>query len=108
MSNETDPQANRLTKIFGRDPAKPHTVTSDMLQEVMKGLDEADREAAKEKATALLTQAVELRKKKVNCVREHTGQIKKFDKEMGKLLNRIESMVQGTPIVEESDEDTQE
>jgi hypothetical protein len=96
---QTGKNIDRLTKILGYDPAKQHggpTVFSDALKELQEEQDEAVKGQAKE----LLSAAIGLRKKMNEKVRTVNSEMKKFDKELGKLLNKIEAFSKGANLAE--------
>lgn len=102
---------DRLVKILGYDPARSHsgpTVFSEALKELQEESDKQTKAQAKE----LIGKAVELRKKMNERVRSVNSEIKKFDKELGKLLNKIEAFSKGQNLsdieAQEKDRDDKE
>jgi predicted RNA-binding Zn ribbon-like protein len=93
MSNGLSGNIERLTKVLGFDPAKASggNVFSEALNEVQK----KRTEATKAKAMELIESAIKLREEMDGLERQFGGQKKKFEKELGKVLNRIESMARG-------------
>ena len=90
MSEQNDPGI-RLTKLAGFDPAKKPKMTNALLKEVLDELQETREQQAKERARSLLQKAIELREGMVKAEKEFNSQKQKFDKELGKILNQLES-----------------
>lgn len=94
--------AERLEKLCGFDPTKKLNATGDLLAEVVKELKEEREVKAKDSAREQLRKALELREKMDNVRKEFEGQTAKFDKELGKLLSRLEAGLRGgQPVVDE-------
>lgn len=94
----------RLTDLLKFDPAKKTVGTNvfaDALAEVHKKRDEAN----KTRAIELLEKAIDLRTKFAEVTKQFQGQEKKFNKELGKLLNSIEAMAKGNPPPSEEKEE---
>jgi hypothetical protein len=100
MANSTE----RLKTLVGFDPAQRPKVTDDIFKEVMQDINEERAAIAKDKARTLLTQAFELREQMVKARSDFERQEKKFEKELGKILNRLESELRGSPPAEEAEE----
>lgn len=98
MANSTE----RLTNLVGFDPAQHPKVTDEIFKEVMQDINEARAEKAKEKARGLLEQAFELRGQMAKARSEFERQEKKFEKELGKILNRLESELRGATLAPET------
>lgn len=101
MSNNAD----RLEALLGFDAAKPARLSSDLFKEVVDELQQAKREKARDAAREQLKTAMELREKMVKVRREFEAQEKKFDKELGSLISRIESGLSGRPAPTEEKEE---
>lgn len=96
MSDKNKPNnTERLEKLCGFDPAKPLNANGSLLAEVIKELREEREEKAKVSAKEQLGKAVGLREKMIKVKREFESQTSKFDKELGKLLNRLEAGLRG-------------
>lgn len=98
--------SERLEKLIGFDAAKSSNLTQDLFQEVLGDIKKERFEKAKVAAREQLVKAMELREKMAKAEKEFNSQKAKFNKELGKLLNRLESSLNGRPV-EESEEDTQ-
>lgn len=94
MADQNLASIDRLSKVLGYDPAR-QTGTGEVFQAALKEIQEDRDKAVKEKAKALLTQAIDLRCKMDEARRQFTSQEKKFDKELKKLLGRIEGFAKG-------------
>lgn len=103
MSDKKASTAERLTSALGFDPAKKVTgagVFKEALKEVTKKRDEAN----KTKAIELIEKAIGIREKIDAAEKQFLSQKKKFDKELGKLLNGIEAMAKGSEPAAEEEE----
>ena len=87
--------AGRLEDLIGFDASKPSNLTNDLFQEVLSDIKKERFDTAKKAAREQLVKAVELREKMVKIEREFNGQKAKFEKELGKLLSRLESSLGG-------------
>ena len=85
----------RLVSVLGFDPAKGGGADNAIIQEALKEIQDEEAKAKKAKAKEQLLKAAELRKKMVEAERQFESQRKKFDKELGKVLNQIEAMASG-------------
>ncbi len=94
--------ASRLEKICGFDPTKKLSATGLLLAEVTRELREERETKAKDAARDQLKKAIELREKMHAIRKEFEGQTAKFDKELGKLLGRLEVGLRGGQPVEEA------
>lgn len=103
MSTSVD----RLTKVLGFDPAK--SGGGGVFQEAMEEVNKKRADAYKAKAVALIEQAMDLRQKMDDAERQFNAQKKKFEKELGKLVNRIEGLAGGkSPAQIEAEEKEKE
>ena len=84
---------------------QPHAQSINVLQEALKEITEEQAEAKKDKAKGLLRQALDLQKQMDDAERTFTGQKKKFDKSLGKLMNQLSNMARGGPTQPEEPED---
>lgn len=97
----------RLTKVLGFDPAK--NAGGGVFAKAMDEVKKKREEAALSKATALIEQAMDLRQKMDDAERAFNVQKKKFEKELGKLVGRIEGLAGGkTPAQIEAEEKERE
>lgn len=94
---------DRLSRVLGFDPARKGGtgVFADALEVVNK----KRAEAAKDKAVGLIEQAITLREQMAQAENTFNAQKKKFEKELGKLVGRIEALAGGkSPSQIEADE----
>lgn len=89
----------RLTRILGYDPVKQHG-GPNVFGEALKELQEESDKQVKEQAKGLLAAAIDLRKKMNERQRTVQSEVKKFDKELGKVLNKIEAFSKGSSLAE--------
>lgn len=97
--NVDNRNVDRLAKILGYDPAGSHggaTVLTAALKEIQEEQDKATLATTKE----LVYKAMELRKQMKNKANQVNAELKKFDKELGKLLNRIEAFSKGKSLAD--------
>jgi hypothetical protein len=94
MSERKNP-VDRLNEMLGYDSSRPANPTADLFQEIQDEMTEERQLEAKKKARALLTEAVKLNTEFQNAKRQFAKQEEKFMKELGKLMNRIESAARG-------------
>lgn len=93
---------DRLEKLLGFDAAKPQSITEGILKEVVGELEEQRVEEAKAAAKEQVSKAIELRRKMHKAKREFDSQFAKFEKELGKMMNRLEAGLRGESASEES------
>lgn len=96
--------AERLQTIAGFDAAKGFPMSDELFKEVLEEVNEGRKEEAKKRARDLLTQALDIREQMVKAERAFTGQQKKFQKTLGKLLNRLEAQLRNQPPPKEEDD----
>jgi len=101
MANESN--SERLEKLCGFDPAKKLNATGKLLEEVVADIRAEREEEAKKAAREQLTKAMGLREQMAKARREFDSQQSKFEKELGKLLNRLEAGFRGEPAPEETE-----
>jgi hypothetical protein len=92
---------SKLTEMLGFDPGKKDQITADMFKEVTAEIQAEKNKLLREKAKVQLIRAIEMREQKEKTDREYSAASKKWDKEMGKILSGIESMLTGKPVQEE-------
>ena len=89
----------RLGKLF-----EPHEQKLDILNEALEEVSRERAEERKGKAKTLIRKAIELQDQMNAARKEFEGKSKKWDKELGKVMNRLENMAQGKPL-DAGDED---
>lgn len=100
--SEQNSNQEQLVSILGFDPLKDN-ITKDILTEAFDELKKEKAANAKVKAKELLSKAVELHSQMTAAKREFESKINKFDKELGKLVNRLKAFANGQqPPAEES------
>lgn len=92
-SNNTD----KLAALLQFDPAKP-VGTKTAFDEALAEVQKEEAEVAKAKAKDLLKNALDLQRKKQAAKKQFLAEDKKFDKQLGKLLNNLSAMANGTEI----------
>jgi hypothetical protein len=98
MSNKAS-NPERLEKLVGYDPRKKLSASEELFKEVVADIRKEEEEKAKKEAREQLTKAIELSRKMAGLRKEFEAQEAKFNKELGKLLNRIENNL-GGPVTE--------
>lgn len=96
---------DRLTAMFGFDPAKEMAAGNDVLKEALKEIGEERSKNAKTKAKEQLLKAIELRQQMAAKKREFENQYKKFEKELGKVLGQLDAMASGKSLEETETEE---
>jgi hypothetical protein len=104
MAEAINNHISKLNDLLGFDAGKKDQITSDAFKEVVAEIQAERQKVIKEKAKAQLIRAIEMRDQKEKTDREYAAQSKKWDKEMGKLLRGIESMLTGKPVEEDKEE----
>lgn len=99
MGVET-PNTKRLDEML-----KPYEGEVDFLKEAFKEVEKEDGEKRKEAAKDMIRKAKELKSRMDASERTFLSEKKKFDKELGKLLNRLQNMASGRPLTEGEEED---
>ena len=102
--------AERLTDLLKFDPIKRHPITQEVFADVLKEITEERLKTVRVQAKETLQKAMELRQQMNKAEKDFKGQQQKFEKELGKLLNQVQSMLSGKepepeqtqPQVEES------
>lgn len=89
--------ADRLTALLGYDPGKGVGITKDAFQSVLDDLQKERSDESRAKAKELLKKAIELRKQQHALRVEFVKKDAAADKELNKLVNQLESAVNGTP-----------
>lgn len=102
MSDNNSTQ--RLVNLLGFDPARRPSATQELLKEVLGDLNKERSEKAKELVKAQLAEAVQLREQMHRLESEFNKNRAKFDKQLGKILNSLESALRGQPVAEETEQ----
>lgn len=97
----------RLTTLLTFDPSKKHQITADLFAEVVKEIKEERGKEAKAKAKEHLVKAMALKEQMDKARRDFSAADKKFEKELGKMLNQIHGMLSGKSP-EEVEEESKE
>lgn len=95
----------RLEKIVGFDPARGNSPGADVLAEALKEVKEERQKVSKEVAKQLLIKLIDLRSQMAAKKRDFDSQYKKSEKEMGKMLNKLEAMASGKTLEEAEQEE---
>lgn len=77
---------------------KPHREEFDVLREAIKEVSKEESEKKKVAAKDLIRKALELQGRMEQAERTFNAEKKKFDKELGKTLNRLKNMASGRPL----------
>jgi hypothetical protein len=91
--------SGRLDEIL-----KPHTLEFDVLKEALAEVSKEDAEKKKLAAKELIRKAMELKNRMDQARNAFNKEQTRFDKELGKLLNRIKNMAVGQPADEDEEE----
>jgi hypothetical protein len=86
---------------------KPHRGEFDVLKEALKDVVKEDAEKKKDAAKELIRKALDLQSRMDSAERTFSSEKKKFDKELGKTLNRLRNMASGRPL-DEGENDNEE
>jgi hypothetical protein len=97
------PNTARLEEML-----KPHREEFDVLKEALKEVSKEDAEKKKDAAKELIRKALELQGRMDTAERTFNSEKKKFDKELGKTLNRLRNMAAGRPLDEGEKKDDDE
>lgn len=89
------------------DMLKPHEQKLDILKEALDEVSQERAEKRKESAKELIRKALDLKSQMDKAKSAFEGQTKKWDKELGKVMNRLQNMASGRPLNdgEEDEED---
>lgn len=86
---------------------KPHRQEFDVLKEALKEVSKEESDKKKDAAKELIRKALELQSRMDTAERTFSSEKKKFDKDLGKTLNRLRNMAAGRPL-DEGDKDDKE
>jgi hypothetical protein len=89
------PNTSRLDELL-----KPHRQEFDVLKAALKEVAEEDSETRKGKAKEMIRKALELKGQMDQAESQFTAQKKKWDKELGKTLQRLTNMANNKPLDE--------
>jgi hypothetical protein len=92
--------SDRLQELLGFDAAKRGTLTSELFGEVVKEIQEERAKEAKSRAKEHLVKAMQLREQMEKARKDFENQYKKFEKELGSVLNQVQGCEQLTPNLE--------
>lgn len=97
--------SDKLFDILKFDASKKgSSITNDVFQEVVKEITDERMKEAKVKAKEHLLKAMQLREQMERARKDFDALYKKSEKELGKVLNQVESMLSGKPVEEEQQE----
>lgn len=91
----------RLDKMF-----EPHEQKLDILKEALSEVSEERAGKRKDAAKELIRKALDLKEQKDKAKKEFLAKDRKWEKELGKVMGRLENMAQGKPL--DSGEDDEE
>lgn len=80
------------------DLLKPHRQEVDVLKEALEEVTKEDAEKKKVAAKELVRKAMELQGRMNQAERDFLAQKKKWDKELGKTIRKLQNMVAGRPV----------
>jgi hypothetical protein len=89
------PNTSKLDELL-----KPHQEEFNVLQEALKEVSKEDAESRKGKAKEMIRKALDLKRQMDEEERKFNGQKKKWDKELGKTLQRLANMANNKPLDE--------
>lgn len=96
-----DIASNKLEGLLGFDPTKRETLTQELFKEVVQEISKERTDKAKAQAKEHLTKAIQLREGMVKARRDFDREDKKFEKELGKVMNQIQGVLTGQEPHEE-------
>lgn len=76
----------------------PHREQLNILSEALKEVNQEDNEKKKEACKNLIRQCLDLQKQMDEAERAFTTQKSKCDKQLGKLVNRLNNMANNKPL----------
>tara|TARA_Y100000310_G_scaffold338605_1_gene428685 strand:+ start:3248 stop:3604 length:357 start_codon:yes stop_codon:yes gene_type:complete len=95
MGQQVDANVEKLTGILGFDGGKKPSLTQTVLNEVLTELQDERAVTAKKEAKELLLKAIDLQGQMKKAEKDFERQSKKFNKELGKILNMIDNQLKG-------------
>lgn len=102
MSVQTN-NTQKLEALFS-----PHRVDIDVLKEAFAEVAKEDSEKRKIEAKDLIRKARELQNRMNVAERQFNSDKKKFDKELGKIINKLTNMAAGRQVDDEEEEKEKE
>jgi seryl-tRNA synthetase len=93
------PNTTKLDELL-----KPHLQEFDVLREALKEVTKEESDKKKDAAKELIRKALDLKGRMEQADRLFNSEKKKFEKELGKTLNRLRNMAAGKPLDEGEDE----
>lgn len=86
----------------------PHRKELNVLQDALKEIEEEDGVKRKQEAKDLVRQALDLKKQIAQVEKNFLKEKAKFEKQLGKLLNRINATAKGEAPPEDDKDDKEE
>lgn len=90
------------------DLLAPHKQEMNILSEALKEVNQEDVEKKKGAAKELIRKCLDLQSRMDQAERTFNAEKKKWDKELGKTINRLKNMVAGRPQNEGVEEEKEE
>lgn len=87
--------AEKLNTLLGFDVTKATRLTSEFFGEVVAEIAKERTDIAKGKAKELLTKAISLREQASKAGKDFAAQMKKFDKELTKVIGSVQGILDG-------------
>lgn len=97
----------KLAEVLKFDPTV-ESFNGDILAEALKEITEERNKKIKVKAKEQISRAMELNSNMKKLKNQADAEIKKFDKELGKIMNQIRATMEGKTIEEATDEEDKE
>lgn len=96
----------RLREVLGFDPGSK-SPGADVFNEVLQEVKKERAEQQKARAKEIVLEAIKIQEEQKKLKNQFEAQNKKFEKTLGKLLNRLEAMARGNepPSEEETTTD---
>jgi len=91
----SSPGIARLIRVLKYDPTKRQSLTGNVLQEVFDDVNKERINKAKEDTKVLISKAIEMTRQKADIDKTYRNTSQKFEKDLGKVMNQIEAMVNG-------------
>ena len=101
--------ADRLIDLLGFDPTKQPTLgpkNGDLFKEALAEILKERNDKARAKATELFRKAITLSEDRKKARQAFNKADQTFEKELGKVLSQIQSLVSGAEIAPEAEEAT--
>ncbi len=100
MTDESSKNVGRLDTLF-----EPHEQKLNILAEALEEISKERAEKRKEAAKELIRKALDLKEQKDKAKKEFLAKDKKWEKELGKVMSRLERMAQGKPLDDDDDDE---